>query len=69
MRPSRPKSSDNTDLVVNALVQVLDEDVALARLAKSGVTLRPHDAAILLSTTNNKVKFQYIHQERLLISE
>ena len=32
-------------LVVNSLVQVLDEDVALAGLAESGVTLGPHDAA------------------------
>ena len=31
-------------LVVDGLVQVLDEDVAHARLAQGGVTLRPHDA-------------------------
>ena len=32
-------------LVVDSLVQVLDEDVALAGLAEGGVTLGPHDAA------------------------
>jgi len=32
-------------LVVNALVQVLDEDVADARLADGRIPLRPHDAA------------------------
>lgn len=32
-------------LVVDGLVQVLDENVALARLAESRVTLGPHDAA------------------------
>lgn len=33
-------------LVVDSLVQVLDEDIALAGLAEGGVTLRPHDAAM-----------------------
>ena len=33
-------------LVINRLVKVLDEDVALASLTESGVTLRPHDAAV-----------------------
>ncbi|KAF5134446.1 hypothetical protein E5D57_005080 [Metarhizium anisopliae] len=32
-------------LVVNGNIQVLDEDIALASLAESRVTLRPHDAA------------------------
>ena len=32
-------------LVVDGAVEVLDEDVALASLAQSGVTLRPHDTA------------------------
>lgn len=32
-------------LVVNGGVEVLDEDVALASLAQSRITLRPHDAA------------------------
>lgn len=32
-------------LVVDGVVQVLDEDVALAGLAEGGVALRPHDAA------------------------
>ena len=32
-------------LVVDSLVQVLDEDVALTGLAEGGVTLGPHDAA------------------------
>lgn len=32
-------------LVIDGLIQVLDEDVALTRLPKSGVTLRPHDPA------------------------
>ena len=31
-------------LVVNALVQVFDEDVAHTRAAEGGVTLAPHDA-------------------------
>lgn len=34
-------------LVVNALVEVLDEDVSLASLPQGGVTLRPHDSARL----------------------
>lgn len=34
-------------LVVNGVVEVLDEHVALASLAQSGVTLGPHDAARL----------------------
>ena len=34
-------------LVVDGSVEVLDEDVALAGLAQSRVTLRPHDAARL----------------------
>ena len=33
------------DLIVDLLVEVLDEDVALAGLAEGGVTLRPHDTA------------------------
>lgn len=32
-------------LVVDSVIQVLDENVALAGLAEGGVTLRPHDAA------------------------
>ena len=32
-------------LVVDVLVEVLDEDVSSSVLAKSGVTLRPHDSA------------------------
>ena len=32
-------------LVVDGLVEVFDEDVALAGLAKGGITLRPHDTA------------------------
>lgn len=35
----------NTCLVVNLLVKVLNEDVALPGLAEGGVSLRPHDAA------------------------
>lgn len=34
-------------LVVNALVEVLDENVSLTSLPQSGVTLRPHDSARL----------------------
>ena len=34
-----------SDLVVDLLVEVLDEDVALTSLAQRGVTLRPHDTA------------------------
>ena len=32
-------------LVVNLFVEVLDEDVALTRLAEGWVSLRPHDTA------------------------
>ena len=32
-------------LIVNLLVQVLDEDVALTCLTQGRITLRPHDAA------------------------
>ena len=46
----RPTKSQETDqpvyyLIVNLLVKVLDEDVALAGLAEGWVSLRPHDAA------------------------
>ncbi len=34
-------------LVVNELVQVLDEDIALSGLAEGRVTLGPHDAAVV----------------------
>ena len=34
-----------SDLVVDLLVEVLNEDVALTSLAQRGVTLRPHDTA------------------------
>ena len=34
-----------TDLVVDLLIKILDENVALTSLAKSGVTLGPHDTA------------------------
>lgn len=34
-----------THLVVDALVQVLDENIALTRLSQSRITLRPHDPA------------------------
>lgn len=37
--------SHDTNLVINLLVQVLDENVALAGLAEGRVTLRPHDTA------------------------
>lgn len=33
-------------LVVDLLVQVLDEDVALTGLAQGGITLGPHDTAM-----------------------
>ena len=36
---------DETYLVIDGLVQVLDEDVASTALAQVGVALRPHDAA------------------------
>jgi hypothetical protein len=42
---TNPTPRPDTDLVVNLLVKVLDEDVSLASLAESGVTLAPHDAA------------------------
>jgi len=32
-------------LVVNLFIKVLDEDVALTRLAEGWVSLRPHDTA------------------------
>ena len=31
-------------LVIDVLIEVLDENVALSRLSKMGVALRPHDA-------------------------
>ena len=40
-----------TYLVVNLLVQVLDENVALASLAQGRVALGPHDAAARGSDT------------------
>jgi hypothetical protein len=36
---------NRTYLVVDELIQVFDKDIALARLAESRVTLRPHDPA------------------------
>ena len=33
------------NLVVNALIKVLDENVTLTSLTKRGITLRPHNAA------------------------
>ena len=38
-------SKEGKYLVVNKLVQVLNEDVALTSFAKGRVTLRPHDPA------------------------
>jgi hypothetical protein len=35
-------------LVVDLLVQVLDEDVALTSLAQGGITLRPHDTTMAI---------------------
>lgn len=32
-------------LVIDLLVQVLDEDVALTSLTQGGITLRPHNTA------------------------
>lgn len=34
-----------TYLVVDSLIEVLDENITLTRLAKGRVTLRPHDTA------------------------
>ena len=45
-RPLYASDAVDPNLVVDLLVQVLDEDVALAGLAEGGVTLRPHDTAI-----------------------
>jgi hypothetical protein len=38
-------ASSSTYLVVNELIQVFNEDIALASLAEGRVTLRPHDPA------------------------
>ena len=40
------KISGASNLVVDLLVQILDENISLARLAKGRITLRPHDTAI-----------------------
>jgi hypothetical protein len=45
------KPKPQSHLVVNSLVEVLDEDVTLAALPESRVTLAPHDTA---STTLDK---------------
>ena len=37
---------EQTRLVVNAFVKILDEDIALTSLAERGVALGPHDTAI-----------------------
>ena len=56
-------------LVVNRFVQVLDEDVALAGLAESGVTLGPHDAATKHSDLANFTPGQSTYHARPLIKE
>ena len=38
-----------TYFVVNLLIKVLNENVALSGLAEGGVSLRPHNAAIKYS--------------------
>ena len=39
------KDWQSPDLVVNSVVQIFDENVALPSLTQGGVTLRPHYAA------------------------
>ena len=48
-------------LVVDGLVQVLDEDVALTGLAEGRVTLRPHDAAVI--PIHDQQPLQRIYEE------
>ena len=43
---SKSGESIMESLVVNGIIQVLDEDVALTSLAQGRVTLGPHDSAI-----------------------
>ena len=35
----------NANLMVDCLIKILDENIALSSLAQSGIALRPHDAA------------------------
>lgn len=46
-----------TNLVVDSLIKVLDEDVSLTRLTESGVTLGPHDTAtqLIRNKPNDKI--------------
>ena len=43
-------------LVIDGLVQVLDEDVALTRLAEGWVTLGPHDTAVMYCVSGCHIK-------------
>ena len=59
-------------LVVNELVQVLDEDIALSGLAEGRVTLGPHDAAVVSRASVGTLMSQKprkTHQARFLIKE
>jgi hypothetical protein len=44
------------NLVVNSLIEVFDENVALACLAQGGVTLRPHDPAANEDETQRRTR-------------
>ena len=47
-----------TYLVVNALIEILNKNIALAGLAEGRVTLRPHDAAINIDQKHNMVEYK-----------
>lgn len=44
-------------LVVDLLVQVLDEDVALTGFAQGGITLRPHDTTVTTVRSRLRKRF------------
>jgi len=47
------------NLVVNSLIEIFDENVALACLAQGGVTLRPHDAAGNEDETQHRTRLKH----------
>jgi hypothetical protein len=51
-------------LVIDLLVEVLDEDIALTGLAKLRVALRPHDAASRIHLPSATCHHDQIHRER-----
>ena len=60
----------SNDLIINGLVQVLDEDVALAGLAQGRVPLGPHNAASNVISWFSPQSDNYeAHQGRFLMRE